>query len=102
MIERAEPYRFGDGASIGVGSLPHRDSDAAAAFAIGEFDIATIPSLPQLSPLEGDDRAGGRAARRRRFHRRCDRSSTSRTKVSLDGAPVKWQFVGPVTLGIEY
>jgi hypothetical protein len=53
MIERAEPYRFGDGASIGVGSLPHRDSDAAAAFAIGEFDIATIPSLPQLSVQEG-------------------------------------------------
>ena len=53
MIERAEPFRFGDGASIGVGSLPHRDADAAAAFAIGEFDISTIPSLPQLSSSEG-------------------------------------------------
>jgi hypothetical protein len=100
MIERAEPYRFGDGASIGVGSLPHRDADAAAAFAIGEFDIATIPSLPRLSPLEGmieqaaEPLDGSGFTALRTF---VDLSQ----KVSLDGAPVKWQFVGPVTLGIE-
>ena len=100
MIDRAEPYRFGDGASIGVGSLPHRDTDAAAAFAIGEFDIATIPSLPQLSPLEGmieqasEPLSGAGFTALRAF-------VDLAPKVSLDGAPVKWQFVGPVTLGIE-
>ena len=31
---------------------PHRDPAAAAAFAIGEFDIATIPSLPGRSIVE--------------------------------------------------
>src|SRR5918993_1121423 len=101
MIERAEPFRFGDGASLGVGSLPHRDFDAAAAFAISEFDIATIPSLPQASPLESMieqaaepiDGVGFTALRT---------FLDLTTKVSLDGGPVKWQFVGPVTLGIEY
>ena len=38
---------FASGATAGVGSLPHLDATAAAAFAIGEFDIATIPSLPR-------------------------------------------------------
>ncbi len=100
MIALAEPYRFGDGASIGIGSLPHRDTDAAAAFAIGEFDIATIPSLPRLSTREGmieqanEPLDGPGFASLRTF---LDLSQ----KVSLDGSPVKWQFVGPVTLGIE-
>lgn len=37
---------FAQGATAGVGSLPHRDAVAAAAFSIGEFDIPSIPSLP--------------------------------------------------------
>jgi hypothetical protein len=100
MIDWTEPYRFGDGATIGVGSLPHRDFDAAAAFAIAEFDIATIPSLPQASPLEAmiaqatQPIAGDGFASLRSF---VDLAA----KVNLDGLPVKWQFVGPVTLGIE-
>ena len=43
---------FADGATAGVGSLPHHDSAAAAAFAIDEFDIATIPTMPHRSPVE--------------------------------------------------
>ncbi len=100
MIERSEPFRFGDGASLGVGSLPHRDPDAGAAFAMAEFDIATIPSLPQASPLESMiaqataplDGEGFTA-----FRAFMDLAS----KVRHDGAPVKWQMVGPVTLGVE-
>ena len=49
---RASSSPFAEGAVVGVGSLPHRDASAAAAFAISEFDIATIPTLPNLSPAE--------------------------------------------------
>ena len=40
--ERPAVERLTNGQSIGIGSLPHRDADAAAAFSIGEFEIATI------------------------------------------------------------
>ncbi len=118
---------FGDGATAGVGSLPHLDPGAAAAFAIGEFEIATIPTLPRRSAAEsmlgqalvgvrgvdiGADgqitvdpsaiRLGGTstldlghdgfAGLRSFLDLAVDRS--------LDGAAIKWQFVGPVTLGV--
>src|SRR4051794_15465477 len=100
MNEHVQQYRFGDGMSVGVGSLPHRDASAAAAFGMAEFDVATIPSLPQLSPreamiaqasepLDGDGFAG--------FRSFLDLA----VRVRHDGTPVKWQFVGPVTLGVE-
>ena len=100
LNELAQPYRFGDGISVGVGSLPHRDAPAAAAFAMAEFDVATSPSLPQLSPheamiaqasqpLDGDGFTGLRTF--------LDLAA----RVRHGGAPVKWQFVGPVTLGVE-
>ncbi len=118
---------IGNGAAVGVGSLPHRDAAAAAAFSIGEFDIATVPSLPRLSPAEAmvaqavvglpgvslgqygsiavdpahvadaepitTDLAHDSFAGLRAF-------LDLATKVNLDGDPVKWQFVGPVTLGV--
>ena len=37
---------FADGASAAVGSLPHLDPVAAAAFSIGEFDIARRRQIP--------------------------------------------------------
>jgi len=119
---------FADGATAGVGSLPHADPVAAAAFSIAEFDIATIPTMPRRSPdemmlaqalvdvtgvrveddftivvdpssvkphatvatdIERDAFAG--------FRSFLDLAS----KVRLDGAAVKWQFVGPVTLGVS-
>jgi hypothetical protein len=100
MNERAQPYRFGDGISVGIGSLPHRDAPAAAAFAMAEFDVATIPSLPQLSPNEAmiaqasEPLDGAGFTGLRSFVELAAR-------VRHDGAPVKWQFVGPVTLGVE-
>lgn len=117
---------FADGATLSIGSLPHQDPAAAAAFAIAEFDIATVPTLPQrgsaetmlgqaaaiiegvsvdddgrllvehqptlavgVPDLAGDGHVGLRAF--------LDLAG----KVRLDGAPVKWQTVGPVTLGTE-
>lgn len=91
--------RFGDGATAGIGSLPHADVDAAAAFAIGEFTVATAPTLPNRSFREGmieqalsADFAVNEAALV---------FFDLGQRVNLDGSPVKWQFVGPVTLGIE-
>jgi hypothetical protein len=118
---------FADGATAGVGSLPHVDVAAAAAFAIGEFDVATIPSLPRRSSdelmlaqalvgVQGVrlDAEGGIVvdASTVRPHATittdigCDAFAGIRgfldlaAKVHLDGAAVKWQFVGPVTLGV--
>ena len=41
------------GASFGVGGLPHRESDEATEFAWASTGIPTIPSLPRRSPAEG-------------------------------------------------
>ncbi len=118
---------FVNGKSFGIGSLPHRDAAAAAAFSIGEFDVATVPSLPTRSPAEGlvaqaiaglpgvslgqygsfaidpvgltvdvpietglgTDAFAGLGA-----------FVDLAAKIHLDGQPIKWQFVGPVTLGV--
>lgn len=118
---------FADGATAGVGSVPHLDPVAAAGFAINEFDIATIPTMPQRSRAElmlgqalvdvpgisfGAD--GGIVV----DSAFVDPYATIATdidngafdgfrafidmanEVRLDGAAVKWQFVGPVTLGV--
>ncbi len=118
---------FADGATAGVGSLPHLDPAAAAAFAIGEFDLATIPTLPRRSPDElmldqalvgvtgvsfdedGDIVVDASSVKPQAsvvtdlereafagFRAFLDLGA----KVRLDGAAVKWQFVGPVTLGV--
>ncbi len=117
------------GTATGIGSLPHRDAAAGAAFSL-TLPVPVIPTLPKRSPAEGmivqamvgvrgftvgqygaiaidthridpmvpvvtdlaHDAFGGfraflaAAARRQR-----------ETGVS---GPVKWQFVGPVTLGM--
>lgn len=127
LPRRIGPSPFADGATAGIGSLPHSDLGAAAAFAIAEFDIATIPTMPQRSIAEtmiaqavlgipgfGIDDEGSPVV---------ETAPTATmgpivtdlghdafaglfafldlaAKVNLDGAPVKWQFVGPVTLGV--
>jgi hypothetical protein len=118
---------FADGAVVGIGSLPHRDAEAAAAFAIGEFGIATVPTLPQRSPAEAmlaqatiglagvamtpagkltvdlsaiDTSAPVTTDLGHDAHRGLRAFLDLARKVHLDGAPVKWQFVGPVTLGV--
>ena len=120
---------FAEGAVVGVGSLPHRDASAAAAFAISEFDIATIPTLPNLSRAEtmlgqaivgrtgldlDDD--GAIEVADREAPAASDLSAGALIdadgfagfrafldlagKIRFDGTAVKWQFVGPVTLGV--
>lgn len=122
---RSSVTAFADGALVGIGSLPHSDPSAASAFAIAEFDVATIPTLPRrgetmlaqaVAAIDGVDLAadGELVVDRRRLdpeapvvpvldapvfeslHAFVDLAG----KVRLDGAPVKWQFVGPVTLGL--
>lgn len=122
------PSPFVDGAAVSIGSLPHRDPVAAAAFSIAEFDVATIPTLPRRSAAEamvpqalagvpgiaispsGDvtvDRSivdpdhpvttDLHAEPFVGFSAFLDLAG----RVKLDGQPVKWQVVGPVTLGVE-
>ncbi len=118
---------FGGGATAGVGSLPHLDPAAAAAFAIGEFDIATIPAMPRRSSDElmlGQALAGVKGVRfeadgsivvdagavkpQAAVVTDLDQQAFAgfrsfldlAVKVRLDGAAVKWQFAGPVTLGV--
>jgi hypothetical protein len=118
---------FADGATAGAGSLPHIDPVAAAAFSIGEFDIATIPTTPRRSHHEsmlaqalvgvrgvsiGPDGTISVDPRHVKPHASIvtdiDHEAFSGVrsfldlagKVHLDGAAVKWQFVGPVTLGV--
>ena len=114
------------GSATGVGSLPHRSVADAVRFAVMEYDVPAIPSLPRRCPAEGmiaqalvgingvaagqygsiavdpaavdpyapviTDIATDSFSGLRRF---LDHA----VAVGLDG-PVKWQFVGPVTLGV--
>lgn len=125
----ASPSPFAEGAVVGIGSLPHRDAAAAAAFAIAEFDIATIPTLPNLSSSEtmlgqaisgraglGLDADGAVEIADREAPAASDLSAGALIdadgfagfrafldlvgKIRFDGTAVKWQFVGPVTLGV--
>ena len=115
------------GATFGVGSLPHRSVSSALDFVWSSTDIPTIPSLPRRSPAEGmiaqalvgiegvsvgqyggisvdvsaldvdqfittdimSDAYGAFAAFLDTFHER-----------SRGTSHLKWQFVGPVTLGL--
>ena len=45
--------RAAPGAATGIGSLPHRSVHDAAAFALREYDLPAIPTLPRRSPAEG-------------------------------------------------
>ena len=128
VLARGVP-RLGDlrpGTATGVGSLPHRSAGEAVRFAISEYDVPAIPSLPRRCPAEGmiaqavvgingitagqygsiavdpaavdpyapviTDITTDSFSGLRRF---LDHAVAS----GLDG-PVKWQFVGPVTLGV--
>jgi hypothetical protein len=115
------------GASTGVGSLPHRDAKAAAEFALREYDLLALPSLPRRSPAEAMvaqaligmpgvtlGQYGSIAVDIDAVDPEAevftDLSSDSflGLRVCLEMAaergvgtdPVKWQFIGPVTLGV--
>ena len=125
-VRRRSATRCAPARTTGIGSLPHRSAAEAAAFALAEYDIPAIPSLPRRSPAEGmiaqalvgiaASRSGqyGSIAvdRRRRRSRRAGRHRPRRRRTSPGSArsspsprarlrgPVKWQFVGPVTVGV--
>ena len=50
-VPRLESLRAGT--ATGIGSLPHRSAGDAARFALAEYDIPAIPSLPAKNPAEG-------------------------------------------------
>jgi len=112
------------GIATGIGSLPHRDADAAAEFALSTLELPAIPTLPKRSPAEGMipqalvglagitvGQYGSIAFDAAAF----DPEAPVITDLAHDAfagwraflaaaagrkAPVKWQFVGPVTLGL--
>jgi hypothetical protein len=93
----ARDSRFANGAATSVGALPHRDAAAAAAFAMGEFEIATVPSLPNVAAFTADALAT----------ERLDDSAFAglhaflnlARNVSFDGLPLTWHLPGPLTIG---
>ena len=95
----AKDSRFANGAATSIGGLPHRDAAAAAAFAIGEFEIATIPSLPNVAGMTAAALATNEL----------DDSSfdglhaflTLGRLVNLDGEPITWHLPGPVSVGVS-
>lgn len=110
--------------SAGIGSLPHRDVDAAVRFALTSTTLPTIPALPRRSPAEGmvqQALVGLRGVTIGQYGsigidvERVDPLAPVTTPLEhdaftafrtfLDQAPrdlpaVKWQLVGPVTLGL--
>ena len=114
------------GASFGVGSLPHRSAEEAVEFAWVATEIPTIPSLPRRSPAEGmiaqalvgiEGVSLGQYGAITVDLDALDLAGDVTTDLSIDayvgfseflesaasrGATpefVKWQFVGPLTLG---
>lgn len=113
-------------ATVGVGSLPHRDIDDAVAFNSGAFDVLTLPSLPRRSPTESPvaqaligapgvslGQYGAVSIDVARLDGRATVATdpngdqfTGLRAALLDAAdrghvgPVKWQFVGPISVGV--
>jgi hypothetical protein len=116
--------RLMNGATTALGALPHRDLDAAMAFALRATALPAIPTLPRRSPAEGqiaqallgiDGVTVGQYGAISVDVARVDPVEPVHTDVTDDAftgfraflaaAPadlpaVKWQLVGPVTLGM--
>lgn len=113
-----------DGTTIGIGSLPHRDVSSAVEFALRATSVPTIPSLPRRSPAEGltvqgllgiDGVTIGQYGSVAIDVARIDPTAPVLTDLQHDAfgtfraflaaasgrvTTVKWQLVGPVTLGM--
>ncbi len=128
-LGRDAPPALGDtlraGAATGVGSLPHRSVHDAAAFALREYDLPAIPTLPRRSPAEGmiaQALVGITGVTLGQYGSiavdadHLDPDAPVATDLGHDAygglraflataqarqlrGPVKWQFTGPVTLG---
>jgi hypothetical protein len=119
----AEQWLLGP-CSTGVGSLPHRDTAAAVQFALASTTLPAIPTLPRRSPAEGMvpqalvgisgvsiGQYGSMAIEPAALDPllpvsvRLEHDAFAGFRAFLETAPrdlpaVKWQVVGPVTLGI--
>lgn len=125
------PVQLLSGTATSIGSLPHRDAAAAAAFSLS-LPLPTIPTLPKRSPAEGmivqamvgvrgftvgqygsigidthridpmvpvvTDLAHDAFGGFRAFLAAAD--AVQRQTPGAAPRAVKWQFVGPVTLGL--
>jgi hypothetical protein len=116
--------QLANGLTTGIGSLPHRDGHEAARFALGAMTLPAIPTLPRRSPAEGmiaqavvgiEGITVGQYGSIAVDVRRIDPINPVRTDIEHDAfggfrdfldeaagraTAVKWQMVGPVTLGI--
>lgn len=124
MVVELQSVLAKSGVTTGVGSLPHRDSREAAAFALANSpELPCIPTLPRRSPAEGMiaqavvgiqgislGQYGSLLVDTRMVHplapvrTSLDDDAFGALRAFLDGArdhvgPVKWQFTGPITLG---
>jgi hypothetical protein len=128
LLARGVP-RLGElrpGTATGVGSLPHRSLREAVRFAITEYDIPAIPSLPRRCPAEGmvaqalvgiNGVTAGQYGSIAVDPAAVDPNAPVITDIATDSfsglrcflddaaaagldGPIKWQFVGPVTLGV--
>jgi len=114
------------GIATGIGGLPHRDAGEAAEFVLRKMELPSIPSLPRRSPAEGSivqamvgmqgitvGQYGSIAVDANRVDPLAAvvtdldhdafvgfRTFLDRAQVLGHTGPVKWQMVGPVTLGI--
>ncbi len=114
------------GATTGIGALPHRNADQAAEFTFDAYDIPAIPSLPRRSPAESpiaQALAGVSGVSPGQYGaiavdvHRLDPAAGVDTDLRLDHfggfrafleladrrrytGPVKWQFVGPISVGV--
>ena len=115
--------QLANGLATGIGSLPHRDGHEAARFALGAMRLPAIPTLPRRSPAEGmiaqavvgiEGITVGQYGSIAVDVRRIDPINPVSTDIQHDAfggfrdfleeatgaTAVKWQMVGPVTLGI--
>jgi len=120
------PTQIQGGMSMAVGSLPHRSLADAVELSVTATDIPTIPQLPRRSPAESMiaqalvgipgvtvgqygsiaiDTVAVHATERVTTDLDHDAFAGFRTflakavEIGLTG-PIKWQFVGPLTLGL--
>lgn len=118
--------RVAAGATVGHGSLPHRQPGQAVDFAFDVYDVPTVPTLPRRSPAEATiaqalngtpgvmlGQYGSLAVDLRRLDPEAPvstdlasdsfagmRAFTERLRARGHVGPVKWQFAGPLSVGI--
>jgi hypothetical protein len=114
------------GSSFGIGSLPHLSAGQAARFSFDAFDVPTVPSLPRRSPSElavAQALMGVPGVTLGQYGAvavDCARlDPDAPVATDLDGpqfiglraflneardrshrGPVKWQFIGPLSVGL--